>query len=560
MAVSDSVPGDEGFYAPRRLRSLRIGGALLLLAAFAGHHPLRDLMSWLAGAPAPSGAALFALSGAALLFACGMLALANAMLGLPRLAATDDGIEMDTLFGTKWANWNSLAAFEMNPAHRRALSPRLALAASAITGGAVSANLARKGKIAIPDAFLVPLAHLVEDINARRARALGLAQVFGRAVVSRPVEIAQFGVRGAKVPWLSFLMLAVLASIFAGELRFAIGPIGGGMQPSLATLEALGGVSGHLVFSEGEWYRLFTAPLLHGSFTHILFNGIALLMAGFLLELLVGRVWFFAFFWIGALGGSLMSILVAPASMVSVGASGAIMGLLAAAYVASFRLPAGTKSRWRIQTGAARLLVPALLPLAASGGAHIDYGAHLGGTLSGALAAFLMLREWSDKERLPGLRHIALGAGVVGMVALLAASTAIVAGYPRYQTLTGLIPESDYPKDQAEGEAHAADLVARYPQDPRAHFYRGAALAKARDYEAAEQELRIAVDEADDLHFYFDPHLPNAMRALLVGVLLEEGRDAAAKAAAQPLCAAPPETAPPDSLKQMLVDQHLCAL
>lgn len=549
----------EGFYRPKRLKPCLVALAFFLLAAVIADRPLHDFASWLEGGAWPSGGAIFALLGALLIFALGALALANATLGLPRLALTEDGIEIDTLFGTKWANWNSVAIFELTAVYAGFLRRRLSLASSVITGPAVSGNLARKKKIAIPDAFEAPMARIVEELNARRSHALGLAYDFTHVAAS-PAEERKFGAAGANVPWLSFLILAVLAAVFAAEQIYAVGPVGPALRPSIATLQALGGVSRNLVLWQGEWYRLFTAPLLHGDLSHIFFNGIALVLAGFLLERLVGRAWFLAFFVIGGLGGSVMSILVNPAAMISVGASGAIMGLLAAAYVSSFRLPPGTKARWAIQLGAARLLVPALLPLATSGGSHIDYGAHLGGTLSGALVAFLLLRNWSDTERLPGSRHIATGIAVAAMIAFAASSIAIVQTYPRYGLLAGLIPESQFPKDQAEGQERAAELVEHYPQDPRSHYYRGAALAKARDYPAAEQQLRTAVSQAEHLRFFFGPRIPNAMRAVLAAVQLEEGKEADARETAQPLCDAPANAAPPASLRRLLVGQHLCAL
>ena len=64
-------------------------------------------------------------------------------------------------------------------------------------------------------------------------------------------------------------------------------------------------------------------------------------LAGSLLERAVGKLWFAAFFVVGALGGAAGSLLVNPHSLVSVGASGAIMGLFAAMFVISFRYTSG---------------------------------------------------------------------------------------------------------------------------------------------------------------------------------------------------------------------------
>ncbi len=555
MRASDPDVDADAFCRPNRWRSgfwgvtLLAGGGLFAAAA------LRDFMPWIEGGALPGGRPMLGLASALVICALGGLLSGNALFALPRLRASAEGVELETLFGTKWANWNSLGAFAVATLYAGPLRRRASFATAPITGASISANLRRKKKFALSDGFTTPIAGIVAELNARRARALGLAPAFA---ATRPEPEREFGAPGVNIPWLSFLILAVLAAVFVAEQVYAIGPRGPLLRPSLATLQALGGVDRMLVLTQGEWYRLFTAPLLHADFTHILFNGIALVMAGFLLERLVGRAWFFAFFLIGALGGSLMSIALNPADMVSVGASGAIMGLLAAAYVSSFRLPPGSKARWWIQLGAARLLVPALLPLAASGGTHVDYGAHFGGMLSGGLVALLLLRSWPETARLPGFRDVAAGIGVAGLIVIAVSAVATAETFPRYGRLAGLIPENEQPENQREGMKRAAALVARFPDDPRAHFYQGAALEAARDYAGAESELRIALREAEDLRFYLGPKMPSVLRAYLAGVLLEDGRQAEAKETAQPLCTAPPEAAPPAPLRKLLTDHRLC--
>ena len=57
-----------------------------------------------------------------------------------------------------------------------------------------------------------------------------------------------------------------------------------------------------------------------------------LLMAGLVLETVLGRAWTAALFFLEALGGSILSIALNPPTMVSVGASGASVAMLAAAF------------------------------------------------------------------------------------------------------------------------------------------------------------------------------------------------------------------------------------
>src|SRR4029077_10741737 len=133
----------------------------------------------------------------------------------------------------------------------------------------------------------------------------------------------------------------ILAAIFAAEIMFGVGDTDWLKQPTLATLLAFGGLMGEVVIESGEWYRLLTAPLLHGGIEHILLNGVALGLAGYVLEPLIGRAWFAAVFVVGALCGALFSLLLNSDVIISVGASGAVMALFACMLVLSGHFPKG---------------------------------------------------------------------------------------------------------------------------------------------------------------------------------------------------------------------------
>jgi hypothetical protein len=102
-------------------------------------------------------------------FALGAFRL-EALCGLPRLVVTKERIALQTIFGTKWANWNSLAPFEVVPAGR---STRKAVAA--LSGQAASRSVLFWKKFTIPDAFVTAIEPLVAELNEDRAHALGLS-------------------------------------------------------------------------------------------------------------------------------------------------------------------------------------------------------------------------------------------------------------------------------------------------------------------------------------------------------------------------------------------------
>src|ERR1700761_8889715 len=80
-------------------------------------------------------------------------------------------------------------------------------------------------------------------------------------------------------PVLTILLLLVLCAIFAAELVYGIGPPSDAFQPSIETLIGFGGLSRDLVMKSGEWYRLFSAPFLHASATHLGMNAFAVWVA-----------------------------------------------------------------------------------------------------------------------------------------------------------------------------------------------------------------------------------------------------------------------------------------
>jgi membrane associated rhomboid family serine protease len=404
----------------------------LALLAFAmstfGLVSLKPIFDWLSGGPRPEGGIL--LAAASLLFLpIGILFLSNALRGLPRLTVTAEGIKFEDGIRTRWATWDSVGPFAVKAVYSgRSRQTRMAFAK--IAGAAAGRSRRRARDFTISDHFTVPIDAIVAELNAARTLATGdsVAAIEDSNAKETSLGLAQF-----KVPWLTFAILVVLIAVFTLEIVFAVAPGGRTWTPSIATLVAFGALSHKLVVSYGEWYRLFTAPLLHANLPHILGNGVALVLGGWLLERLVGRLWFFGFFTIGALGGSLFSLAINPVNLVSVGASGALMGLFAALLVASFRYASGTAARTRLQLNSLRILIPSLLPfLQTSSAGRIDYGAHIGGTLSGAALALVLLKCWPEGARIPQLRKAAAGVSAIGVLLFVASGGLAVANYPKF--------------------------------------------------------------------------------------------------------------------------------
>jgi membrane associated rhomboid family serine protease len=387
--TADQAPeaGGTKIYAPRLGLQLRSGFVLICISLF-GLFPLKGILDWLSGGPLPNAKTFFALVFLLILPICMFaILILNAVRGLPRLTITPQGVTLKSSMGTKWANWDSIESFAIKAVHAGRFRKPIQIASARVVGLNTNKSLRRAKVFSVPDHFQASIDSILEDLNAARSRTVGVTETFPIIEQSE----ATVGLVGFRLPWLTFALLAVLVVIFILENLLAITP-SVRSTPSLATLFALGALSSKAIMSGGQWYRLFTAPLLHADVAHIVGNGVALLMGGWLLERLLGRLWFFALFVIGAFGGSLMSLAVGSPNLISVGASGALMGLFAALCVSSFRLPPGTPARSRMQVASARVLVPSLLPVFSTSSVHIDYGAHFGGALSGALVAAFLLK------------------------------------------------------------------------------------------------------------------------------------------------------------------------
>ena len=84
--------------------------------------------------------------------------------------------------------------------------------------------------------------------------------------------------------------------------------------------------------AEGEYWRLITGAFLHDGILHIAFNMYILYWLGTMLEPVLGHVRFTALYFASLLAGSFGAILAKPHAL-TVGASGAVFGLMAAAFV-----------------------------------------------------------------------------------------------------------------------------------------------------------------------------------------------------------------------------------
>jgi rhomboid protease GluP len=331
-----------------------------------------------------------------------------------------------------------------------------------------------------------------------------------------------------RFPYLTVAIIGVLCGIFAAEIVFSVGPWTGMLQPSIATLLAFGGIYRPLVM-QGEWFRLFSGPLLHADAMHLALNCIALYISARILEGLVGRAWLAALFVIGAISGALFSLVFNLDNLVSVGASGAVMALFAALLVLAFHFPKGA-DRTVLLTNSIYVLVASMVPVTSSGG-KVDIAAHAGGALGGLVVGALLLAIWRKDEPHPRFAGAGAAIGLAGLAAFIFAFTPLPQNYREGLISAAMIPDSETPKNATEWRERAPDLMARYPRDPRPRYFRAIDLIDARDITTAEHELRAGLAEVDLWRKVINPefamHMQVALAITLAGDRLQEAREVA---------------------------------
>jgi len=286
------------------------------------------------------------------------------------------------------------------------------------------------------------------------------------------------------LPVASLGLTAVLILVFAAELR-AVGQIASGLGVSGTVIVLFGGKSAELVWQVGQWYRLVTANFLHWNIAHLIGNIVPLLIAGWLVEPLIGARWFLAAFLLGGLAGSLASVGFNPPFLISAGASGSVFAVIAVGMVVSLRLGEGPR----------RLLLQAygftILASASTGGmlmaGRVDQADHIGGVLGGVLVGLAILTLWRRTAPHPAFSAVAAAVAVV-----LSGATVLSiprSGFGAVSLERLLIPADQLPRNDPEWLARGADLARRYPRDPRGHL--ALAITAGPDQTVRERELNL---------------------------------------------------------------------
>jgi len=198
--------------------------------------------------------------------------------------------------------------------------------------------------------------------------------------VPRPVDVrVDFEQGMGYAPPATLTLIVALGAIFGWQLS-------SGALTSEQSIIAAGALVRERVM-QGEWWRLLSATVLHGNLEHIVGNAVSLYILGMATEHAYGTRSMLGIYLASGLAGSVLSAAMSPGP--SVGASGAIFGLMGAVMVLFWRHHNALMVRdkrigvviavWAFLTIAAGLVTP-----------MIDNAAHLGGMFGGMAVAWTM--------------------------------------------------------------------------------------------------------------------------------------------------------------------------
>lgn len=240
-----------------------------------------------------------------------------------------------------------------------------------------------------PQKTLVLTPEIVDELNATR----------------------RFWQRQSARPLVTYALLMAIAA--CGLLALLIAP-----EEETVGL-ALLGAKVNFFIEQGQLWRLATPLFLHGGLLHLLLNAYALYLMGRMLENILGRAAYLAIFTVSGVTSIGASYLGNDA--LSVGASGAIFGLLGAGVVFGLRHRDEIPRAFQRYYGAGLLPWVALNLVLGFTLPNIDNYAHLGGLVSGIVLARLLDPSPKTSAKRPLRRLLTTLLAAASFVLLLAA-------------------------------------------------------------------------------------------------------------------------------------------
>ena len=284
-----------------------------------------------------------------------------------------------------------------------------------VAGEGQGYKLTPAGELALqkPDLLDRPDAPALKSLKAEALEPADPADIF-RARLTHPAR-----------PWVTPTLVGLNIAIFAAR-SFVANMYG-------RDLNRHGAIEPLAAFVGDEWWRLASYMFLHANLIHLTMNMLALISLGSLLEMRWGWPRFAAVYFGSGLLAGCAALLFNESGAATVGASGAIAGVLTSVAVwtwmyGDYLSPEFAQAQFRA-VGLNLILMAAISMMP-----NVSVACHAGGAFAGAALSIPLAWMGADSRH----RHRTLALIAFALIAGLTFGSLMVAAAPRYAVPRGL--------------------------------------------------------------------------------------------------------------------------
>ncbi|WP_137917376.1 rhomboid family intramembrane serine protease [Hydrogenophaga sp. 2FB] len=315
----------------------------------------------------------------------------------PILSVGRDGIGGYLLKGQTipWSDITDVSHLSVQGQDHLQILLREGAASQAATAGLFRRGL-KRGIVLTPlrKAERQPAVQAALQAFQRHATGQALLALNGRLDEARAHEAFEERLRVlTPTPWALYAVIAVNVAVWLLNLFDGMSA----MKPESADLFAWGANSATAVVRDGEVWRLLTATVLHGGVLHLALNMFALWDAGRRVCQWFGNGQFLLIYLGAGLTGSALSLHFSSQQAISVGASGAVFGVLGALLVGVYQHRERVPKAMVTQLLTSQGVFVAIMLVQGFARSGIDNAAHVGGLVAGAVLAWVLVELLDER-------------------------------------------------------------------------------------------------------------------------------------------------------------------
>jgi rhomboid protease GluP len=188
----------------------------------------------------------------------------------------------------------------------------------------------------------------------------------------------------------TYALIALNLAVFGLELA-----IGG--STDLNKLYQLGAVERSAVFQNGEWWRLLNATFLHYGSLHLIMNMFGLYFLGVFVETSLGLWRYLVVYFVSGMGSMLIVTFLSGPEQLTVGASGAIMGMVGATGAILWLAWRRERAKLAMQRLRTILFIIGFQIFFDLSTPNVSFVGHMSGLILGAIVGWLVAPRGSNR-------------------------------------------------------------------------------------------------------------------------------------------------------------------